>query len=90
MLIVSLLLVRVSLLLYILVHLNEFLFGHYLYDDMSQYLPKTVLYFCKRTVLKVLCYQNIYAEKDGRNMHKFIDDSDSEKKAILMSNVSLR
>ena len=26
---------------------------------------KTVLYFCKRTVLKVLCYQNIYAEKHG-------------------------
>ena len=26
-------------------------------------LPKTVLYFCERTVLKVLCYQNIYAEK---------------------------
>jgi len=30
-----------------------------LYDDTSQYLHKTVLYFCKRTVLKVLCYQNI-------------------------------
>ena len=26
-------------------------------------LPKTVPYFCKRTVLKVLCYQNMYAEK---------------------------
>ena len=25
-----------------------------LYDDTSQYLPKTVLYFCKQTVLKVL------------------------------------
>jgi len=37
----------------------------YLYNDTSQYLPKTVLYFCKRTVLKVLCYQNIYAEKHG-------------------------
>jgi len=24
---------------------------------------KTVLYFCKLTVLKVLCYQNIYADK---------------------------
>jgi len=31
----------------------------YLYDDTSQYLPKTVLYLCQRTVLKVLCYQNI-------------------------------
>ena len=30
-----------------------------LYDETSQYLHKTVLYFCKRTVLKVLCYQNI-------------------------------
>jgi len=41
---------------------------------------KTVLYFCKWTVLKVLCYQNIYAEKHGRNVHvhKFIDDSPSE------------
>ena len=29
---------------------------------------KTVLYFCKRTVLKVLCYQNFYAEKHGRNV----------------------
>ena len=50
---------------------------------------KTVLYFCK-TVLKVLCYQNIYAEKHGRNVHvnKFIGDNHGEKKAILMSNVS--
>jgi len=28
----------------------------FLYDDMSQYLPKTVLYYCKQTVLKVLRY----------------------------------
>jgi len=53
-----------------------------LYDDTSQYLPKTVLYFCRRAVLKVLCYQNTYAEKHGRNMHvhKFIGDSHSEKR----------
>ena len=60
-----------------------------LYDDTSHYTtirhnicPKTVLYFCKRTVLKVLCYQNIYAEKHGtcRNVHvyKFIGDRHSE------------
>ena len=51
-----------------------------LYDDTSQYLPKTVLPFSKRTVLKVLCYQNIYAEKHERNVcvHKFIGDSHSE------------
>jgi len=38
------------------------------------------LYFCKRTVLKVLCYQNIYAEKHGRNvhMHKSIGDNHGE------------
>jgi len=35
---------------------------------------KTLLYFCKWTVLKVLCYQNIYAEKHGRNVHIFIGD----------------
>jgi len=33
---------------------------------------KTVLYFCKRSVLKVLYYQNIYAEKQGRNVHVYI------------------
>jgi len=33
---------------------------------------KLVLYFCKRTVLKVQCYQNIYAEKHGRNLHVYI------------------
>jgi len=43
-----------------------------LYGDTSQYLPKTVLYFCKRTVSKVLCYQNMYAEKHGRNLHVHI------------------
>ena len=30
---------------------------------------KPVLYFCKRTVLKVLCYQNIYLENHGRHAH---------------------
>jgi len=52
-----------------------------LYDDTSQYLLKTVLYFCKRTVLKVLCYQNIYAEKHDRNvyMHKLLGDCHIEK-----------
>ena len=49
--------------------LNDFIQKQYLYDDTSQYLHKTILYFCKRTVLKVLCYQNFYAEKDGRNVH---------------------
>ena len=51
-----------------------------LYDDTSQYLPKTVLYFWKRTVLKVLRYQNIYAEKHGRNLHEhiFIGDTHGE------------
>ena len=44
----------------------------YLYDNTSHYLPKAVLYLCKRTVLKVLCYQNIYAEKHGRNLHVHI------------------
>ena len=41
---------------------------------------KIVAYFCKRTVLKVLCYQNIYVENYGRNVHvhKFIGDSHSE------------
>jgi len=41
---------------------------------------KTVLHFCKRTVLKVLCYQNIYTEKHDRNvhLHKFIGDNHSE------------
>ena len=43
-----------------------------LYDDTSQYLPKTVLYFWKQAVLKVLCYQNIYAEKHGRTLHGYI------------------
>ena len=32
-----------------------------LYDGTSQYLSKTVLYFCKRTFIGT-CYQNIYAE----------------------------
>ena len=49
--------------------LNDFIQKQYLYDDTSQYLHKTILYFCKRTVLKVLCYQNFYAEKHGRNVH---------------------
>ena len=51
-----------------------------LYDDTSQYLTKTVLYFSKRTVLKVQCYQNIYAEKHGRNLHVhiFIGDNHGE------------
>ena len=55
----------------------------YLYDDTSQYLPKTVLPFSKRTVLKVLCYQNIYAEEHGRNVpvHTFIGDSLSEQRS---------
>ena len=50
------------------------------YDDTSQYLPKTVLYFSKRTVLKVLCYQKVYAEKHGRNVrvHKLIGDNHGE------------
>ena len=39
-----------------------------LYADTSQYMPKTVFYFCKRTVLKSLCYQNIYAEKNKGEM----------------------
>ena len=41
---------------------------------------KTDLYFCKRTVLKVLCYQNIYSEKHGRNLHVhiFIGDNHGE------------
>ena len=39
-----------------------------------------VLYFYKWTVLKVLCYQNIYAEKHGRNLHVhiFIGDNHGE------------
>ena len=51
-----------------------------LYDDTSQYLPKKGLHLCKWTVLKVLCYQNMYAEKHGRNVyvHTFIGDSHSE------------
>ena len=36
---------------------------------------KPVLYFCKQTVLKVLCYQNIYADL---HMHKFIGDNHGE------------
>jgi len=42
--------------------------------------PKIVLYFCKRTVLKVRSYQNIYAEKHGRNVrvYKFKGDSHIE------------
>jgi len=36
---------------------------------MTQCPPKTVLYFCKRTVLKVLWYQNINIEKHGKNVH---------------------
>jgi len=41
---------------------------------------KSALYLCKRTVLKVLCYQNIYAEKHGRNLHVhiFIGDNHGE------------
>jgi len=52
----------------------------YLYDNTSHYLPKTVLYFYKWTVLKVLCYQNIYAEKHERNIHVhiFIGDNHGE------------
>ena len=36
-----------------------------------------VIYFCERTVLKVLRYQNINVEKDGRNshVHIFIGDN---------------
>ena len=45
---------------------------HHLYDNICL---KTVLYFCKRTVLKVLCYQNIYAGKHERNLHIFIGDN---------------
>jgi len=43
-----------------------------LYDDTS--------HFCKRTVLKVLCYKNIYVEKHGRNLHVhiFIGDNHGE------------
>jgi len=53
----------------------------YIYTTIRHTIwPKTVLYFCKRTVLKVLCYQNIYAEKHDRNVHlyKLIGDSQSE------------
>ena len=39
---------------------------------------KTYLYFCKRTVLKLLCYKNIYAEKYDRNVHTLIGGSHSE------------
>ena len=44
--------------------------------------PKTVLYLSKRTVLKVVCYLNFYAEKHGRNLqvhcHIFIGDNQGE------------
>ena len=45
---------------------NFYMLG-YLYDTMIHHniCLKTVLYFCKQTVLKVLCYQNIYTEKHG-------------------------
>ena len=48
---------------------------------------KTVLYFCKWTVLKVLCYQNIYAEKHERNihMHIFIGDNHGEWNNVKVS-----
>ena len=49
---------------------------------------KTVLYFCKRTVLKILCHQNIYREKHDRNGARA--QTHSRLKTILMSNVSLR
>ena len=59
--------------------------GHTLYENIDQILPnklmdECVLYFCKKTVLRVTCYQNIYAEKHGRNVHvhTFIGDSHSE------------
>jgi len=51
----------------------------YLYDDTLQYLPKNSPLndnFCKRNVLKVLYYQNIYVENHGRNVrvHKVIGE----------------
>jgi len=58
-----------------------------LYDDTSHYTTirhiiclKTVHYIYKRTVLKVRCYQNIFAEKHGRNLHVliFIGDNHGE------------
>ena len=55
----------------------------FLYDDKSQYLPKTVLYFCKRTVLKVLCYQNIHVEKDGRHMHCIANEGHTNEKKLF-------
>ena len=43
--------------------------SYILYAGTSHYLHKTVLYLCKRTVLKVLCYQNIYAVKHWGKGH---------------------
>ena len=64
------------------------LYWRYLYDTYTSHYTtirhtsclKTVHYFCKRTVLKVLSYQNIYAEKHGRNLHVhiFIGDNHGE------------
>jgi len=60
---------------------------HILDLDMATYTTichniclKTVLYFCNWTVLKVRSYQNIYAEKHGRNVHvhKLLGNSHSE------------
>jgi len=46
---------------------------------------KTVLFFCKPTVLKVMCYQNIYTDKHGRivHMHKFIGDMYTTRLLLL-------
>ena len=53
----------------------------YPYTTIRHYIClKTVLYFWKRIVLKVLCYQNIYAEKHQRHVHCIVTEGHTNDK----------